>query len=276
MATRPVEDIEAVLGRFQAWAGARNAVETGSGIREVPYEEALASGRYRWKSAGAAAPKKSGAKTSAATEPLKTSAAPAIPEPGKNPRATKAVRVRQRAKLRDNGNATCNAKSVSSGKPAPESKTGGGGNHCAAKSAASRKGSAVKPAFRDALAAAVRPAEMLIAQPAVLTRQAAISIRLAPSERALIQTRAAEAGITPSAYIRQCALEVEQLRAQVKAAVALIESGGGLPAAAVPVSAATSYFTTPASQPPVSAPGFFARIRRRFFPASAPALALRA
>ncbi len=36
MQTQPVDDIEAVLGRFQAWAGVRNAVETKAGIGSFP------------------------------------------------------------------------------------------------------------------------------------------------------------------------------------------------------------------------------------------------
>ena len=276
MATRPVEDIEAVLGRFQAWAGTRNAVEAGPGIREIPYDEALASGRYRWKVGGPAAAKKTGAKAGAGSAPLKPSAAPARLEPEKKSIATKAVRARQRVKRGDNGNAAGGTKSSAGGRVAADCKNGGGGHHCAAKLPVSRGEALAKPEFRETLAAAVRSAEVVVAQPAALTRQAAISIRLAPSERTLIQARAAEAGITASAYIRQCALEVEQLRAQVKTAVALMENRSGFPAASNPVSAPDSYSADLNAQPPIIAPSFFARIRRRFFPARVPALALRA
>ena len=277
MATRPVEDIEAVLGRFQAWAGARNAVETEPGIREIPYDEALASGRYRWKVGGPAAAKKTGAKACAGSGPLKPSAPSARLEPEKKPIAAKAVRARQRVKSREKGNAAGGTK-ASAGRVAADCKNGVGGHHCAAKPPSSRGDASARPEFRETLAAAVRSAEVAVAvaQPAALTRQAAISIRLAPSERALIQMRAAEAGITASAYIRQCALEVEQLRAQVKTAVALMETRSGFPAAVTPVSASDSYSADINAQPPISAPGFFARIRRRFFPERVPALALRA
>ena len=43
MQTQSIENIDAVLGRFQAWAGASNAAETKPGIRELSYEEALRS-----------------------------------------------------------------------------------------------------------------------------------------------------------------------------------------------------------------------------------------
>jgi hypothetical protein len=113
--------------------------------------------------------------------------------------------------------------------------------------------------FQEALAEAVRPAEALaVAQPVELSRQIAISVRLAPAERALIRTRAAEAGISASAYIRQCALEVEQLRAQVREAIAAMERRGAVsPRAAI------------------RGPGFFSRIALRLFLKREPVLALR-
>lgn len=49
MRTQPVEDIDSVIGRFQAWAGSRNAAEPVPGIRELSYEEALESRRQRWR-----------------------------------------------------------------------------------------------------------------------------------------------------------------------------------------------------------------------------------
>jgi predicted component of type VI protein secretion system len=39
-----------------------------------------------------------------------------------------------------------------------------------------------------------------------------MSLRVAASKQALIKVRAAEAGLPASAYLRQCALQVEQLR----------------------------------------------------------------
>ena len=239
MRTQPVEDIDAVLGRFQAWTGSRNAVEAKPGIRELPYEEALRLRRYRWNAGGETpAKKKLGAEPGVARV-----AAP----------ASKQEPVRQKtapAKARNEKQTVV--------------KRAGGGDHAAkappvARSAAAGKAER-KPEFREVLAEAIRPTEVMVAaQPVELARQVAISIRLAPAERALIKTRAAEAGITASAYVRQCALEVEQLRAQVQQTLAALER------------------KAPVSIPaPAAAPGLFARIVRRFFPGRAQTLALRA
>lgn len=237
MATQPVEDIEAVLGRFQAWTGAREATRMKAGVRELSDEEALASGRYRWKPERAGTAKNAPAATQPKTTPAVSSEAPAQ-ERGKTA-AAKTPEPKSRVARRKN-HAPSRAPSPT---PSP------------------RKEEKAHPAFREVLAKAVKPAEVLVkAQPVELSRQVAISIRLAPSERALIKTRAAEAGITTSAYIRQCALEVEQLREQVRQAVAAMDRGG--PAVQVATSA--------------SAKGFLPWMARKFLPRRSPALALRA
>ncbi len=61
-AAKPPEDIDAVLGRFQAWSATRKATDKTTqktapkqsddlpdGVRELSYEEALESSRYRWQ-----------------------------------------------------------------------------------------------------------------------------------------------------------------------------------------------------------------------------------
>lgn len=235
MATRPVEDIEAVLGRFQAWTGARNAAEAGPGIREVPYEEALASERYKWKGAGR---KPETIKPEMNAAPVAASE-PAQPERGKARAVKSGKESRTRARARG---------------AAPEPKKAANAKRCAA---AKQESSGKKPVFREVLAEAVKPTELVVAQPPDLARQKAISIRLAPEERSLIQTRAAEAGITVSAYMRQCVLEVEQLRAQVRKAMAAMNRGASTPA-------------------PAPTPGFFSRLTRRIFAARGSGIALRA
>jgi uncharacterized protein (DUF1778 family) len=237
MATQPVENIEAVLGRFQAWTGGRNTVEARPGIREIPYEEALASERYRWKGAARNAELKT-AKPEAKARPVDAS------EHGKGRAAKATKRMTTRGHGKD---AALDAKKAESVK------------RCAA---AKPEASSRKPVFREVLAEAVKPAELVVAQPTELARQKAISIRLAPEERELIQARAVEAGTTVSAYIRQCVLEVEQLRAQVRKAMAAMERGGGAIADSL--------------NAPAPTPGLFTRIARRFFPRRGPALALRA
>ena len=221
METQPVEDINAVLGRFQAWSGSRNAVEPKAGVRELSYEEALESGRYKWKGADRA---RAGKVEDAEREPETASTKNCVAK-----RRVKKVASKVAAKEEVAAKVEL--------KPAPK-----------------------KLAFRAVLAEAVRRSEIVapVKQMAVV-KQAAISVRFAPEERALIRTRAAEAGVSASAYVRQCALEVEQLRAQVRETIAAMERGG-----AVPV------------QGSVAKPGFFAWIARRLFPRSTPSLALRA
>ncbi len=51
-------------------------------------------------------------------------------------------------------------------------------------------------------------------------KSASITLRMSQAECAQLRERAAEAGLTVSAYLRSCAFEVESLRAQVKEALA--------------------------------------------------------
>lgn len=220
METQSVEDINAVLGRFQAWTGSRKAVEQKAGVREFSYEEALESGRYKWKGAGkASAGKVKKAEVEPDSAPTKNSVA-------KRTAAKKA-----------------------------------GAKESAVKSVAVTK-SGAKPAFREVLVETVRISDIVAPPKQVdVTRQSAISVRFAPEERALIKNRAAEAGVSASAYVRQCALEVEQLRAQVQQAmVTMVAMERGV---AAPI------------QGSVAKTGFFARVARRFFPRSTASLALR-
>jgi hypothetical protein len=50
--------------------------------------------------------------------------------------------------------------------------------------------------------------------------RASVTLRMSNAEFAQLQQRAAEAGLTVSAYLRSCTFEVETLRAQVKQALA--------------------------------------------------------
>jgi hypothetical protein len=56
-------------------------------------------------------------------------------------------------------------------------------------------------------------------------RSASVTIRLSRTECARLHQRAAEAGLTVSAYLRSCAVEAESLRAQVKQALAELKAG---------------------------------------------------
>jgi hypothetical protein len=53
-------------------------------------------------------------------------------------------------------------------------------------------------------------------------KSASVTIRMSEAEYTQLQERAAEAGITVSAYLRSCTFEAESLRAQVKETLALL------------------------------------------------------
>ena len=55
-------------------------------------------------------------------------------------------------------------------------------------------------------------------------RTASVTVRLSKAECASLHRRAAEAGLTVSAYLRSCTIEAEALRAQVKEALADLRS----------------------------------------------------
>jgi hypothetical protein len=193
-AQAPTEDIEKVLGRFQSWTGSRTAKTQMEGVRELSYEEALASSRYRWRGRGEAEP----AEAAPASEPEA--------HPDTNPED----------KLR-----------AEPGVIPPDVPT---------------IGTAAADAHRNETARVRRlprkPQQFsaLLAQSAGFgagfgtgfgtggltrtwggdERQVSMSLRVTASEQALIKMRAAESGVSGSAYLRQCALEVEILRAQVQ------------------------------------------------------------
>jgi predicted DNA binding CopG/RHH family protein len=56
------------------------------------------------------------------------------------------------------------------------------------------------------------------------TRSSSVTIRLSASESERLHLRAAEAGLTVSAYLRSCAFEVESLRSEVKSTLATLRS----------------------------------------------------
>src|SRR5579862_514948 len=43
----PIEDINAIVSRFQAWSGAQTSSRTKDGVRELTYDEAIRSRRHR-------------------------------------------------------------------------------------------------------------------------------------------------------------------------------------------------------------------------------------
>jgi hypothetical protein len=65
-------------------------------------------------------------------------------------------------------------------------------------------------------------------------KRASITIRLTEPECAQMRSRAAEAGLTVSAYLRSCALEVETLRTQVKETLAQLRESAAAPMPPLP------------------------------------------
>jgi hypothetical protein len=55
-------------------------------------------------------------------------------------------------------------------------------------------------------------------------KRTSITVRLTEAECAQLRARAAESGLTISAYLRSCTVEIESLRAQVKVALAEMKS----------------------------------------------------
>jgi hypothetical protein len=252
------ENIEAVLGRFQTWAKARQKSDLGDGVRELSYEEALRTSRYRWQVGEAGKPE---------TEP----------EPQAEDAVAKMV-SKAAAKKSEATSGTVQTARRARKKGTAKRVTGAGTGAGPERSRTGSKEVRRRDAqFQDVLAAEVRALEPEVLpaaiEPAGANRQVSLSIRFAVSERALIKTRAAEAGVSVSAYLRQCALEVEQLRAQVRLTLAALEQNGlqaGLAAEQRelpgPVFLGKGFFGR----------GFFRHIKRRLFGSGAGRLALRA
>jgi len=75
-------------------------------------------------------------------------------------------------------------------------------------------------------------------------KNASITIRLSETECAQLRQRAAEAGMTISAYLRSCTLEAESLRAQVKEALAELRKPAATAAAQVAETKPAGSFAT--------------------------------
>jgi hypothetical protein len=254
-AAKPPDDIDAVLGRFQAWsASTRKATDKTSqkrkvlpdGVRELSYEEALESSRSRWQ----ARTKPSVICDSTGEIPISADgkSVPAVSQGKSEPEAFPAAAFNAEAIQPDKLSLT------SAGPPVHTSV---------------RPEKSVAPAFGTVLAEAL-PTEpdpnpdlgpLALVWPASpkSERQVSMSLRVAASEQALIKARAAEAGLSISAYLRQCALEVEKLRAQVHHTLALLEQKSKQRSELSPARSLTA-------RPPTPPPGgFFARVGQLLF-----------
>lgn len=181
----PVEDINVIVSRFQAWAGAQAPSRTREeAVRELTYEEAIRPKRRR--------------NDSEAPSPEAENLAPAP------------LGKAERRNLKEPTEPTKRVAIPCHTKPAPA-------EELTPSPAEARLVVPYPRTFRQVLAESVSilPASL----PQRLTtderRAAALSLRISTSEHALLKTRAAEANLSVSCYLRNCVLEVESLRMQL-------------------------------------------------------------
>lgn len=216
------ENIETVLGRFQAWAGSREPTAARDGVREISYQEALESSRYRWKRHDATACGSDTEKAASAELGVVEMDERAVPHAvDTKPAATRSRRDGQpfRKALAHSIASRSSANGLTGVSGLARARSGG-------------------------------------------DRQVSLSLRVGASEQALIRIRAAEAGISVSAYLRQCALDVEILRAQVQQFMM--------------ASARCRLELSEASRAAVKSEGWFSRWQRRIWGSRSTRLSLRA
>jgi hypothetical protein len=94
---------------------------------------------------------------------------------------------------------------------------------------------------------------------ALAQRQSIVSIRLNAVESQQLRQRAAESGISVSAYMRSCVLEAEHLRAQVKQALAELRASHPLATASAPrlASSQPEFLTATRNPATMMRTGFF-------------------
>jgi hypothetical protein len=179
----PIEDINAIVNRFQAWAGAQAPARSRDGVRELTYDEAIRSRRPRSSSEVPSPETKKSARDLSVNAKAGTTRTAAKPK----------KRVAAPRHVRD-------APRPVQTKPAVAAAT---------------------PAFRQVLAEkvailpAAAPQELAIER-----RTTALSLRISLTEHELLKRRAAEANLSVSCYLRNCVFEVEDLRARLATAVA--------------------------------------------------------
>jgi len=180
----PMEDINAIVSRFQAWAGAQTSSHTKDEVRELTYDEAIRS------------------------RPHRSRVDVALPEAEKS-LLVQAESSRQR-------------KTEKSAKPKKRIASSRHVKHEPSKTAQRAKAShpvaaAEPPAFRQILAEKVSMLPAVPSQELALAerRTTALSLRISFAEHARLKKRAAEENLSVSCYLRNCVLEVEELRAQI-------------------------------------------------------------
>jgi hypothetical protein len=231
--SRPIEDLDAVIGRFQAWTMTQTQTKpsTGSSISEISYEQALrATARYhRAEAQVEPVSQKSTLTTQSAPEPTDLLEEPKVP--------LETVHGRTHSKAR---------RKVSGQKRSTiaEPETPAVSKRPAKKVAHSRE------SFAQVLR---QQTGVTRVQPSTL-RSSSLTVRLSPDESTLIKARADEAQLSTSAYLRQCALEVEALRSEVRETLAKFRTPR-----------ATSVTIPSPALPPVASPsrqGMFTGLRK--------------
>jgi len=188
----PLEDINAIVSRFQAWAGAQTPAQAKHGVRELTYEEAIRLSRPRTP-----------LEKSAATDKPVTpgSSINAKPHPALEVSAAEQDKARKRLSSRPT------RKNTGKDPACPASKT----QNVTLQAPAS---------FRQILAEEVMPRSIVSRQTLTTERRTmALSLRLSSGEHSQMKARAAEANLSVSGYLRACVFEVEELRAQLRRAL---------------------------------------------------------
>jgi hypothetical protein len=198
----PIEDINAIVNRFQAWAGTQAPARAKDGVRELTYDEAIRSRRHSSRAEGPLPE----IKKSAQTSPLNA----------KQTKVEKSTKTKKRIKNAHHAKRDQVEIARSAARPSaaiPET-----------------------PVFSEVLAEKVPILPASSSQELALAerRTTALSLRISFAEHALLRKRAAEANLSVSCYLRNCVFEVEELRAKVNAlqvanaAPRLVQHRGGI------------------------------------------------
>jgi hypothetical protein len=224
------DQLSDVLGRFKAWTAAHgNAEKTAyPGARELSYEEAL--GRFHARhlelrnsralqdeeSANEAAPeveaaaevKMSAIETEPAAARRATSAMTRRPSQRRNPGPSREKTAPFDVSAEEAPVFSSRSRPVRKSKPKPSRPV---------------RATHKTPDFQQVLDGALSTSSHAAVNP---DESVWLTLRVTAAEQALIQARAAEASLSVSAYLRQCAFEVETLRRQVQRALLEMQTAG--------------------------------------------------
>ncbi|QNI31847.1 hypothetical protein H7849_22890 [Alloacidobacterium dinghuense] len=180
----PIEDINAIVSRFQEWAGTQASTRAKDGVRELTYDEAIRQRRPRASSEASSPKAEQPAPTSATNDNHRATGKSAAPK--------KRIPARRNVKHAQSKDAKWSRVAEPVVVPAP-------------------------PEFRHVLADKVSaPSQEL----AMERKTTALSLRVSTVEHALLKRRAEAENLSVSCYLRNCIFEVESLRAQLAATLA--------------------------------------------------------